>query len=208
MSTNNGNKPEQKDVDVESKTTEEMKQKQGDVSADENDAQVAEKKTTEEATSEANGETLSLEAALEKAEAKANANWERVLRMQADMDNLRRRKEQEISDVRKFAVKDFVESLIPVMDSLEMGLSVDGDLKAIREGMQMTQKQFLAALAKHKVEVESPEGQPFDPERHQAMTMQPSKEHKDNEVITVLQKGYVLNGRLVRPAMVVVCKNE
>jgi len=197
MSTNNGNKPEQQDV--EPKTAEEkLQEKLQDNVSDAVDMSDSTEKVEEKSD---------LELALEKAEAKANENWDRVLRMQADMDNLRRRKEQEISDVRKFAVKDFVESLLPVIDSLEMGLAIEGDLKTIREGMEMTKKQCLSALAKHKIEVENPEGQSFDPDRHQAMSMQPSKAHKNNEVIAVMQKGYVLNGRLIRPAMVVVCKN-
>lgn len=193
MSTNNGNKPEQQDV--EQKMAEERLQDNVSNEVDINDS------------TEGRGEKSDLELALEKAETKASENWDRVLRMQADMENLRRRKDQEISDVRKFSVKGFVESLLPVIDSLEMGLSAEGDLDAVREGMKMTKKQCLSALAKHKVEVENPEGQPFDPEKHQAMSMQPSKAHKNNEVITVMQKGYILNGRLVRPAMVVVCKN-
>ncbi len=190
MSTNNGNKPEQQDV--EQKTAEERLQ---DNVSDTNDS------------TEGVEEKSDLELALEKAETTASENWDRVLRMQADMENLRRRKDQEISDVRKFSVKNFVESLLPVIDSLEMGLAVEGDLNTVREGMKMTKKQCLSALAKHNVEVENPEGLPFDPERHQAMSMQPSKAHKNNEVMAVMQKGYVLNGRLVRPAMVVVCKN-
>ncbi len=193
MSTNNGNKPEQQDVEQE--TAEERLQDSVSDGVDTN------------GSTEGVGEKSDVELALQKAEAKASENWDRVLRMQADMENLRRRKDQEISDVRKFSVKGFVESLLPVIDSLEMGLSVEGDLNTIREGMEMTKKQCLSALAKHKVEVENPEGLPFNPDRHQAMSMQPSKAHKNNEVMAVMQKGYVLNGRLVRPAMVVVCKN-
>ena len=196
MSADNENKPE--DQDVELRDVADVEREHMNTAIDSDDVG-----TNEEDAAEKTG----IEQELEEAKAKADENWDKFLRLQADMDNLRRRKDNEIEDARKFAVKRFAEQLLPVMDSLEMGLSVDGDLDAIREGMEMTKKQFLSTLHKNHVEVISPEGEPFDPELHQAMSMQPSKDHKDNEVITVMQKGYSLNGRLIRPAMVMVCKN-
>jgi len=149
----------------------------------------------------------SLQTELEEAKAKADENWDKFLRLQAEMDNLRRRNDKQVDDAHKYAVKNFAESLLPVVDSLEIGLSVDGDVEKIREGMDLTLKVLMDALKKHKIEEVNPEGEAFNPDLHQAVSMQPSENHKDNEVVTVMQKGYTLNGRLVRPAMVMVCKN-
>lgn len=148
-----------------------------------------------------------LQAALTAAEEKAEQNWDKYLRLQAEMDNQRRRMEKQIEDAHKFAVKKFVEGLLPVVDSLEMGMQSEGDLTAIREGMNLTMKQFESVMEKFKIEVVNPVGQPFDPSVHQAMSMQPCDNQDDNTVSMVMQKGYTLNGRLVRPAMVMVCKN-
>ena len=148
-----------------------------------------------------------LQTELEEAKAKADENWDKFLRLQAEMDNLRRRNDKQVDDAHKYAVKNFAESLLPVVDSLEIGLSVDGDVEKIREGMDLTLKVLMDALKKHKVEEVNPEGEVFNPDFHQAVSMQPSETHNDNEVVTVMQKGYTLNGRLVRPAMVMVCKN-
>jgi molecular chaperone GrpE len=148
-----------------------------------------------------------LQVALTAAEEKAEQNWDKYLRLQAEMDNQRRRMEKQIEDAHKFAVKKFVEGLLPVVDSLEMGMQSEGDLTAIREGMNLTMKQFESVMEKFKIEVVNPIGQPFDPSVHQAMSMQPCDNQDDNTVSMVMQKGYTLNGRLVRPAMVMVCKN-
>lgn len=148
-----------------------------------------------------------LQTELEEAKAKADENWDKFLRLQAEMDNLRRRNDKQVDDAHKYAVKNFAESLLPVVDSLEIGLSVDGDVEKIREGMDLTLKVLMDALKKHKVEEVNPESEVFNPDYHQAVSMQPSETHNDNEVVTVMQKGYTLNGRLVRPAMVMVCKN-
>lgn len=148
-----------------------------------------------------------LQAALTAAEEKAEQNWDKYLRLQAEMDNQRRRMEKQIEDAHKFAVKKFVDGLLPVVDSLEMGMQSEGDLAAIREGMNLTMKQFESVMEKFKIEALNPLGQPFDPSLHQAMSMQPCDNQDDNTVSRVMQKGYTLNGRLVRPAMVMVCKN-
>ncbi len=147
---------------------------------------------------------------LAAAEAKAEENWQRVLRMQADMENLRRRTEKDLENARKFALEGFAKDLLPVLDSLELGLSAaQGDSEEVarfREGTELTLKQFHAALQSNQIDVIDPEGRPFNPEWHQAMSMQPSADHQPNTVLTVFQKGYSLNGRLLRPAMVVVSK--
>lgn len=152
-------------------------------------------------------EKSEVELALEKAEAKANENWDKFVRLQAEMDNLRRRNEKQVEDAHKYALKGFIDDLLPVVDSLEMGMQAEGDLGKIREGMELTLKQFLSVLEHQKVIAVSPEGEDFDPDLHQAVSMVPSPEHEDNKVINVMQKGYTINDRLIRPAMVTVCKN-
>lgn len=148
-----------------------------------------------------------LEKELEEAKAKADDNWDKFMRLQAEMDNLRRRNDKQVDDAHKYAVKKFAESLLPVVDSLEIGMTAEGDVEKIREGMELTLKVLMDTMNKNNVEVVDPAGEVFNPDFHQAISMQPSDEHKDNEVVSVMQKGYTLNGRLIRPAMVMVCKN-
>lgn len=133
---------------------------------------------------------------------------EQVLRAQADTQNTRRRAEQDIEKARKFALEKLVGDLLPVADNLERAIAA-GDTenetqKAVLEGVALTLKSLLDTLKKYKVEMINPEGEPFDPQLHQAMTMVPNPDVEPNTVIDVFQKGYTLNGRLVRPAMVVV----
>jgi molecular chaperone GrpE len=150
---------------------------------------------------------LSLEEQLEQAQAKAEENWNTVLRMKADLENQRRRNEKQVEDAHKYAVKKFIEELLPVADSMEMGMAAEGDVEQIREGVALTKKVFDNALEKFGLEVVDPLGEKFNPDLHQAMAMQPSDEYEEGHVSAVMQKGYTLNGRLVRPAMVMVVKN-
>ena len=149
----------------------------------------------------------SLQAELEAANAKANENWDKALRIQAEMDNLRKRSEKQVEDAHKYAVKKFVEELLPVADSLEMGYAVEGEVEQIREGIGLTMNVLKAAMEKFSVVAVDPLGEKFNPELHQAMAMQPSEEYDNDHVSAVMQKGYTLNDRLVRPAMVMVVKN-
>lgn len=149
----------------------------------------------------------SLQAELEEANAKASENWDKALRIQAEMDNLRKRSEKQVEDAHKYAVKKFVEELLPVADSLEMGYAVDGEVEQIREGIGLTMNVLKAAMEKFSVVAVDPLGEKFNPDLHQAMAMQPSDEYENDHVSAVMQKGYTLNGRLVRPAMVMVVKN-
>ena len=144
---------------------------------------------------------------VEALQQKADENWDTVLRMKADAENQRRRSEKQIEDAHKYAVKKFVEELLPVADSMEMGMAAEGDVEQIREGVALTKKVFDNAMEKFGLEAVDPLGEKFDPELHQAMAMQPSDEYEDGQVSAVMQKGYTLNGRLVRPAMVMVAKN-
>ena len=130
-----------------------------------------------------------------------------MLRARADLDNLRKRVDREIADTRKFAVANLLEALLPVMDSLEMGLSAAGsevDADGLRKGIELTLGKLAAVLADFGVEIIDPQGQPFDPERHEAVMTLKSRELPVNVVAQVHQKGCLLNGRLIRPARVAV----
>jgi molecular chaperone GrpE len=145
---------------------------------------------------------------LEDARAKADEHWDQLVRTQAQMDNLRKRQERELENAHKYALERFVNELLPVRDSMEMGLAAANDENAtidhLREGTALTLKLFADVMEKFNVVRIDPEGQPFDPELHQAMGMQPRSDVPPNTVVVVVQKGYTLNGRLVRPAMVMV----
>ncbi|CAG7857228.1 hypothetical protein MCAMS1_01979 [biofilm metagenome] len=147
---------------------------------------------------------------LAAAEQKAQEYWEKVLRVQAEMENMKRRTQKDLEDTHKFAITGFAKELLPVLDSLELGLQAAAgeseEVKKFREGNELTLKQFSAAFNKFNIETLDPLGQPFNAEQHQAMVMQEVKEVAPNTVINVFQKGYMLNGRLLRPAMVIVAK--
>ena len=162
-----------------------------------------------EAQEETEGEVSieEMHAQIEALQAKADKNWDTVLRMKADADNQRKRSDKQVEDAHKFAVKKFVEALLPVADSLEMGKVAEGDIEKIREGIDMTMTMFESTLTKFGVESVNPIGEKFNPELHQAIAMQPSEEYEEGCVSVVMQKGYTLNGRIVRPAMVMVVKN-
>ncbi|MCK5729293.1 MAG: nucleotide exchange factor GrpE [Methylococcales bacterium] len=144
------------------------------------------------------------------AEQKATEQSDKALRIQAEMENLKRRTQKDLENAHKFALNKFSKELLPVIDSLELALqAVEGDsaeMQKVREGYELILKQFEAALKKFNVEQINPMGEAFNPELHQAMTMQPSEDAEPNTVLNVFQKGYSLNGRLIRPAMVVVAK--
>ena len=133
-----------------------------------------------------------------------------ALRAQADAQNVKRRAEQDVEKARKFALERFTGDLLPVVDNLERALeAASGDdeaIKPIAEGVELTLKSFIDVLGKQNIAVVDPQGEPFDPNLHQAMSMVENKEVEPNTVIAVMQKGYTLNGRLVRPAMVMVSK--
>jgi molecular chaperone GrpE len=131
-----------------------------------------------------------------------------VLRIQAEMQNMRRRAERDVENAHKFALDKFSADLLPVVDNLERALSAinaeDDSQKAIAEGIELTLKSFLDVLVRFKIEAVDPAGQPFDANLHQAVSMVPNPDMEPNTVMDVFQKGYTLNGRLIRPAMVVV----
>lgn len=141
---------------------------------------------------------------------KAEENWDRALRIQAEMDNLRRRTEKDLDAARKFALERFAKELLPVVDSLELGIqAAAGDTPEVvklREGSELTLKQLNTVLEKFNIVPVDPQGQKFNPELHQAMAMDPSAKEEANTVTRVFQKGYTLNERLLRPAMVIVAQ--
>jgi molecular chaperone GrpE len=147
---------------------------------------------------------------LTNAEQIAKDNWEKVLRVQAEMENLRRRTQKDLEDAHKYALTGFAKELLPVLDSLTLGLQAatgDSDeVKKFREGSELTIKQFESAFSKFNVVTLDPMGLPFNAELHQAMMMQVVDGVEPNTVVNVFSKGYMLNGRLLRPAMVVVAK--
>jgi molecular chaperone GrpE len=154
----------------------------------------------------------SLQQQLEAAQQQAAANLDKALRVQAEMENLKRRVQKDLDDERKYGLTKIAKELLSVIDSLELGIqAASSDLPEVvklREGSELTVKQFEAVFGKFNIEAIDPTGQPFNPELHQAMVMQPSSTVEPGSVINTFQKGYVLNGRLLRPAMVVVAKAE
>ena len=146
-----------------------------------------------------------VQAELAALQAKAGELADQYLRAKADAENSRRRAEEEISKARKFAVESFAESMLPVVDSLEAGLTIkDGTIEQIREGSHATLRQLLSALERNKVLAIAPApGTKFDPHHHQAISVVPS-EQESNTVVGLLQKGYLIADRVMRPALVTV----
>jgi molecular chaperone GrpE len=147
---------------------------------------------------------------LAAAEQKAQENWDKAVRTLAEMENLKKRTQKDVEDAHKYALNSFAKELLPVLDSLELGLqAATGDseeVKKFREGSELTIKQFEAVFTKFNVVTLDPKGQPFNAEQHQAVLMQEVEGATPNTVVNVFQKGYMLNGRLLRPAMVIVAK--
>ncbi len=148
-----------------------------------------------------------LEKVLNEAEAKTTEHWNKLLRAMAELENVKRRAERDVASAHKYALDRFVEQLIPIMDSLDQALlSCNEDAAAMREGIAMTQKMFADVLQKSGVKVLNPAGETFDPNLHEAMMLQESADAAPNTILTVIQKGYQLHDRLIRPARVVVAK--
>lgn len=191
-------KTEQK-IDIKDKVNKEIEAELGE----EDEVSLTEPPTPEDLVTELKNE-------LAAAEQKAQENWDKALRAQAEMENLRRRTQKDLEDAHKFALTNFAKELLPVLDSLELGLQAaigeSEEVKKFREGSQLTLKQFETVFTKFNIETLDPKGQPFNAEQHQAMVMQEVKDAAPNTVVNVFQKGYMLNGRLLRPALVVVAK--
>lgn len=152
-----------------------------------------------------------LEAKLTAAEKKAEENMNLVLLARADLENFRRRTEKDIANAHKFGLEKLVKELLPVIDSLELSCESFGQEEAtsgVHSGIKLTLEMLLKALNKFGVEQIYPQGKDFNPELHQAMSTKAEPQMKDNTVAQVMQKGYLLNNRLLRPALVIVAKNN
>ncbi len=163
-----------------------------------------------EVVDEQDAKIAQLEAALLASEQRVKEQQDSVLRAKAEVENMRRRSEQEVDKARKFALNRFAEELLPVIDNLERAIQAadmeNEAIKPIVEGVELTHKTFISTIEKFGLKEINPEGEAFNPEFHQAMSIQESPEHDSNTVMLVMQKGYELNGRVVRPAMVMVAK--
>jgi len=150
-----------------------------------------------------------LHALLTDARSKADEHWDQCLRLQAEMDNLRKRNERDLANAHKFALEKFANELLPVKDSLEMGLLAaddNADVSRLKEGSELTLKMLSSAMEKFNIKEINPLNESFNPDYHEAISMQERQDVAPNTVVTVVQKGYLLNDRLIRPAMVIVSR--
>lgn len=167
---------------------------------------VEEQKNTEDPLEEAIARVQELEAQLSET---AKKEQDLLLRTRAEIDNIRRRTEQDVEKAHKFALEKFAKDILNTIDNLERALATpanteDESVKALFDGVELTLKELLATVARFGVEPVGVVGEVFNPDLHQAISMQPMEGFETNQITTVLQKGYLLNGRVIRPAMVMV----
>ena len=193
------------------------KQQQDDVTLEEVIGEVEDRLAGDEVSVETDIETAtaeitieSLSEQIEALKASAADNLDKAVRAQAELDNVRKRTIRDVENAHKYALDKFINELLPVLDSMEMGIvaSVEAeDVSSLREGLELTLKMFCTSLEKSGVHPVNPQkGDKFNPDQHEAMTMQEVDDAESGTVVTTLQKGYELNGRLIRPAMVIVAK--
>ena len=155
-------------------------------------------------------EHVELTALLEDVRGKADEHWNQCLRLQADMENQRKRAERELANAHKYALERFAQELLPVRDSLELGLAAfdneNADSDTLRQGIELTLQMLSGVMGKFEIQELNPQDERFNPDFHQAMSTQERADVEPNTVVTVVQKGYTLNDRLIRPAMVIVSK--
>lgn len=206
-----GNNNQSEEMLEEQQVLEEQNQDEADdtlVPPDEMNSTVIEGQDQSSDESQQN-QTESLMQQIEEHKRIAAENLEKALRAQAELDNMRKRTARDIENAHKYSLERFVNDLLPVIDSMELGLSATenaADIASLKEGMELTHKMFAASLEKFGVKVIDPQGEKFNPEMHQAVSMQEAEGVDSGNVINVMQKGYELNGRLVRPAMVIVAE--
>ena len=150
-----------------------------------------------------------LQGQLEKLQEQSKVSLDKVVRAQAEMENLRKRAARDVENAHKYALEKFTDELLPIMDSLELGLSASVKAKNLDDlckGMELTLEMFNTVMEKFGITMIEPKGEKFDPELHDAVSMQETDDSNSGIIIEVMQKGYTLNGRLIRPAMVVVAK--
>lgn len=198
----------EKDRDARAEEADKRDQHEEEAAASEQDG--ARQAPAESAESSEDARVQELEEKLREAEARAEDNWNQFLRARAEMENARRRAQKDVDQARRQGLEKLAGELLPVKDSLEMGLAAaqesNADVAKLTEGTELTLKMLSQAMDKFEITEVDPMGQKFDPERHEAMATQPSAEHEPNTVIHVVQKGYMLDDRLLRPAMVIVSK--
>ncbi len=190
---------------AEQKPAESSAQADTPEAAVENDANIADREA-DEASSD---EIENLRSELEQEKQKTEESRDLALRTQAEMENLRKRTVRDVENAHKYALEKFVNELLPIIDSMELGMNAAEtaeNANDIKQGMELTLKMFSSALEKFGVKVVHPEGEKFNPELHEAVSMQEIEGKESGTVVSVMQKGYELNGRLVRPAMVMVAK--
>ncbi len=151
---------------------------------------------------------VELTALLEDARGKADEHWDQCMRLQADIENLHKRGERDLANAHKYGLERFAVELLPVKDSLELGLDAfdkdNAEIEKLKEGVELTLQMLGNALERFEIKEINPQDEPFNPDFHQAMSMQPRDDVAPNTVVTVVQKGYQLHDRLIRPAMVIV----
>lgn len=190
----------------------EASQNQEDTSQDEiikdtDDAQAESAQSDDEAVEQ---DIIALQEALDEASSQASENWDKFMRSQAEVDNILKRTKRDMENAHKYALEKFVNELLPVRDSLEMGLdhaeNEAVDAVKLKEGSELTLRILVQTMEKFNVSQIDPVGEIFDPAMHEAMTMVPSNDVAPNSILEVIQKGYVLNERLIRPARVIVAR--
>ena len=176
----------------------------------ENEAETesAEAESAETETTATEPDHAELTALLEDARGKVDEHWDQCMRMQAEMENLRKRAERDLANAHKFALERFANELLPVRDSLEMGLAAfdTENTDKHKHGIELTLQMLSTAMSKFDITEVNPQDEPFNPDFHQAMSTQERDDVDPNTVVTVIQKGYLLHDRLIRPAMVIVSK--
>ena len=174
---------------------------------DEFDAEVAAENSENMESKEVDVEFL--QGQLEKLQEQSKVSLDKVVRAQAEMENLRKRAARDVENAHKYALEKFTNELLPIMDSLELGLSASVKAKNLDDlckGMELTLEMFNSVMEKFGITMIEPKGEKFNPELHDAVSMQETDDSNSGIIIEVMQKGYTLNGRLIRPAMVVVAK--
>ena len=181
--------------------------KEQPVADETSEAEIDTGEQVEDADAEAEAEAEVSE--LEQAQAKAKENWDRYLRTAAELENVRKRAARDVENAHRFALERFSKQLLAVRDSLEMGLAAadSASVESLLQGSEATLKILGTTMQQFGIEEVDPAGEPFDPEFHEAISMQPSDDVEPGSVVTVVQKGYSLNGRLLRPAMVIVASD-
>jgi molecular chaperone GrpE len=154
-----------------------------------------------------NQENEDLKKKLEDKEKESTANYDKYLRAVAELDNYRKRAAREKTEIIKYGKEDVIKDVLPFMDSLDRALEHDnGDIKTFKDGVALIQEQLLNCLKKHGVERINTAGMDFDPNFHEALMQMESDQHEDNKIVSEMERGYLLNGRLLRPSRVCVCK--